>query len=714
MLTMPCLIITSIFSTAILFAVYIYLYINERKNYIKYWAISWLYYMIKDILTLFMKGNTYDNILISIGNMAFILSSYYMLRGTYEFLGKKLNKGWIRYIVFLFVWVIAGGIMKLDFTIYSIPVYFFMGAVYILTGIAFMKAKGYVNYGNKVVGTILSIYGLHKLDYPFLGNVSWFISYGYMISVYLQYFAAVSILAVFFQSMRNEAIAEKERAEAGEKRLNKIVTDQKEMMGELKEKKEVEKNLDIERTYFKQLFEDSPEAIAIIGMDEKIISLNKSFQNLFQYNIEEAVGKDIRDLIVPKEIESLSLDTFDFQNDEKVVKVESIRRKKDGSLINVSILRYPVIYENVRTGVFAIYTDISERIDFEEKLRFASMYDSLTGVYNRSYFESYINKLERNNVPNIGVVMCDLDGLKFINDTLGHGFGDKMLINAAEILKMCCDKEHITARVGGDEFIVLVTNGDTNYLEKISGNIKYLADKYNEGYTEDNIMMSISTGIDCRCNFSKSIHDVIREADNNMYMDKLQRKQSSRNSLAQALMKALEEKNYITEGHSQRIISYADKISSKLNLSSQIRNEISLLAQFHDIGKVGIPDDILNKNGKLTEAEKTIMKRHCEIGYRIARASTELQPIADFILKHHEWWNGEGYPIGLKGKDIPLQSRIISVVDAYDEMTSGRQYRKAMSNEEAEAELKKFSGIQFDPDIVKVFLSIIDEEAAIK
>lgn len=711
MLTMSYSVITSILSTIILFVVYIYLYTNERKNYIKYWAISWLYYMIRDILTLFIKGNTYDNILISIGNMAFILSSYYMLKGTYEFLEKKLNEGWIRLIIFLFAWVIAGNIMKLNFTIYSIPVYFFMGVVYILTGIAFMKAKGYVNYGNKVVGTILFIYGLHKLDYPFLGNISWFIPYGYMISIYLQYSAAVSILAVFFQSMRNEAIAEKERAEAGEKRLNKIVNDQEEMMEELKEKKEVEKNLDIERAYFKQLFEDSPEAIAIIGMDEKIISLNKSFQNLFQYNIKEVVGKDIKNLIVPKEIESLPLDTFDSQNDEKVVKVESIRRKKDESLINVSILRYPVIYENVRTGVFAIYTDISERIDFEEKLRFASMYDSLTGVYNRSYFESYINKLERDNVPNIGVVMCDLDGLKFINDTLGHGFGDKMLINAAEILKMCCDKEHITVRVGGDEFIVLVINGDTNYLEKVSSNIKYLADKYNEGYTEDNIMMSISTGIDCRYNFSKSIHDVIREADNNMYMDKLQRKQSSRNSLVQALMKVLEEKDYITEGHSQRIISYADKISSKLNLSSQIKNEISLLAQFHDIGKVGIPDDILNKNGKLTEAEKTIMKRHCEIGYRIARASTELQPIADFILKHHEWWNGEGYPIGLKGKDIPLQSRIISVVDAYDAMTSGRQYRKAMSKEEAEAELRKFSGIQFDPDIVKIFLSIINEGA---
>ena len=162
MLTMPCLIITSIFSTAILFAVYIYLYINERKNYIKYWAISWLYYMIKDILTLFMKGNTYDNILISIGNMAFILSSYYMLRGTYEFLGKKLNKGWIRYIVFLFVWVIAGGIMKLDFTIYSIPVYFFMGAVYILTGIAFMKPIDRQNSSNNFIAVVHISLCLHK------------------------------------------------------------------------------------------------------------------------------------------------------------------------------------------------------------------------------------------------------------------------------------------------------------------------------------------------------------------------------------------------------------------------------------------------------------------------------------------------------------------------------------------------------------------------
>lgn len=139
----------------------------------------------------------------------------------------------------------------------------------------------------------------------------------------------------------------------------------------------------------------------------------------------------------------------------------------------------------------------------------------------------------------------------------------------------------------------------------------------------------------------------------------------------------------------------------------RIQADLRLFAQFHDIGKVGIPDQILFKNGPLTLEEMVIMKRHCEIGYRIAQASPDLLPIAEWILKHHEWWNGKGYPLGLKGEEIPLECRILAIADAYDAMTNDRPYRKALTREEALSEIKKCSGTQFDPRLVDMFLKMM-------
>jgi HD-GYP domain-containing protein (c-di-GMP phosphodiesterase class II) len=135
--------------------------------------------------------------------------------------------------------------------------------------------------------------------------------------------------------------------------------------------------------------------------------------------------------------------------------------------------------------------------------------------------------------------------------------------------------------------------------------------------------------------------------------------------------------------------------------------DLRLLAQFHDIGKVGIPDRILFKRGPLTSEEASEMQRHSEIGHRIAMSAPDLAPIAEFILKHHEWWNGTGYPLKLKGENIPLECRILAIADAYDAMTSDRPYRRAMPHEDAIAEIMKCKGVQFDPELVLVFIELL-------
>ncbi|HRX21272.1 MAG TPA: HD-GYP domain-containing protein, partial [Syntrophomonadaceae bacterium] len=150
-------------------------------------------------------------------------------------------------------------------------------------------------------------------------------------------------------------------------------------------------------------------------------------------------------------------------------------------------------------------------------------------------------------------------------------------------------------------------------------------------------------------------------------------------------------------------------LGNKLGLTERNIVDLRLFAQFHDIGKVGLPDRILFKPESLTQEERKEMQRHSEIGHRIALSAPDLVHIADWILKHHEWWDGSGYPLGLVRYDIPLECRILSVADAYDAMTSNRPYRQALSKEEAVAELKRCSGIQFDPFVLEQFIEMLEE-----
>jgi HD-GYP domain-containing protein (c-di-GMP phosphodiesterase class II) len=201
--------------------------------------------------------------------------------------------------------------------------------------------------------------------------------------------------------------------------------------------------------------------------------------------------------------------------------------------------------------------------------------------------------------------------------------------------------------------------------------------------------------------------EVFKAADDNMYREKLHSSLSVRSAIVHTLAKALEARDFVTDGHADRLQSLVVALAVAVGLPESELSDLRLLGRFHDIGKVGIPDHILFKPERLTDEEFDIMKRHCEIGYRIAQSSPQLAPIADWILKHQEWWNGEGYPLKLKGDEIPLACRMLAIVDAYDAMTNDRPYRQAKSVDEAIAELESFAAIQFDPELVQLFKQIV-------
>jgi HD-GYP domain-containing protein (c-di-GMP phosphodiesterase class II) len=203
-----------------------------------------------------------------------------------------------------------------------------------------------------------------------------------------------------------------------------------------------------------------------------------------------------------------------------------------------------------------------------------------------------------------------------------------------------------------------------------------------------------------------SIQDVIKEAEELMYRQKLMEGQSYRNTIINTMLATMEAKSMETEEHAKRIKNICLTIGQEIGLSDKQLDELSLLAVLHDIGKIGINESILQKNGPLNEQEWAEMRKHPEIGYRIAQNTPELAPVAEYILGHHERWDGKGYPRGYTGTSIPQLSRILAVADAYDAMTNDRIYRKAMSQAEAIEELKRNAGYQFDPAVVEVFLKL--------
>jgi HD-GYP domain-containing protein (c-di-GMP phosphodiesterase class II) len=198
-------------------------------------------------------------------------------------------------------------------------------------------------------------------------------------------------------------------------------------------------------------------------------------------------------------------------------------------------------------------------------------------------------------------------------------------------------------------------------------------------------------------------------AEEKMYRSKLTEIKSSRNATIMSLEKTLYEKNNETEEHTQRVKKLSMKLGEKINLSQDELEELKLLSLLHDIGKIGIPDNILMKPGKLTAEEWEIMKRHTEIGYRIAKATPGLSHVANEIFCHHEKFDGTGYPQGLKGEEIPILSRIINIVDSFDVMTHKRVYKDASNKGHAIEELERCSGTQFDPDIVNEFINLLKE-----
>jgi diguanylate cyclase (GGDEF)-like protein/PAS domain S-box-containing protein len=341
----------------------------------------------------------------------------------------------------------------------------------------------------------------------------------------------------------------------------------------------------------------------------------------------------------------------------------------------------------------------------EEKITYISFHDTLTGLYNRAYFKEELKRMNHPRFFPLSVVMIDVNGLKAVNDAFGHHQGDELLKNLAKILQSNSREVDVLARLGGDEFAIILPTTSISDVEAFSQRINNSCKQnyFQPAYLNPNISIGFATQEGALVN----CEEIIKEADHKMYQNKLFNAKSREKYLLNAFLTILAERDVHTESHAQRLANISSIMGQKIGLNHYELNRLHLLALLHDIGKIGIPEDILFKADPLTNKEWEKLKNHCQIGYRIAKNIPDFSSIAKEILYHHERWDGTGYPVGLKEKEIPLLSRIIAIVDAYDTMQSSRNYKKTLNQKEALEVVRKNAGSQFDPDLVTIFLEVL-------
>lgn len=472
--------------------------------------------------------------------------------------------------------------------------------------------------------------------------------------------------------------------------------------------KSMEESLKASEATYRNLFENCPVGLITCDRNGRIKAVNEKMLDI----VEKVTGRRRSDFsIFRTEVEDETESVQEIIEQVFTTKGPVEKEYRLKSYVGKSVwVRFKVqptfdlagnVHELIISG-----EDITELKEVEAETRYLSYHDQVTGLYNRSYFEEQMKKMDRPECLPISIICGDVNGLKLINDAFGREAGDKLLVNVAQVLQRHCREEDIIARWGGDEFACLLPATDAAAAERICEKIRIECAKIVPEPVSPSLALGTATKVHPECDLA----DVLKQAEERMLRNKLVESTSARSAIIVSLTRMLREKSNETEEHADRMKDLAVELGMRLGLPASELDALAVMAALHDIGKIAIPEYILNKPGRLTEEEWERIKCHPEIGYRIAQSSPDLAPIAEAIWAHHERWDGKGYPRGLKGEEIPLLSRIISIVDAYDVMVHGRPYKDPMQKEDALAELVRCAGTQFDPHLVEVFVEMMAEK----
>ncbi len=472
----------------------------------------------------------------------------------------------------------------------------------------------------------------------------------------------------------------------------KDITKDKKLKGELYNKSRELENF----------FELNLDLLCIADLDGNFIKVNKSWVDILGHSKEELEKRNFLDFVHPDDIDATLNSINKLGKGKKVINFVNRYMIQDGTYRNIEWRSQP--YNNL---IYGAARDITHQMKTMEKISYLSLHDQLTGAYNRRAFDEMVKQIDNPASLPLSLIVADLDNLKLVNDVFGHFAGDQLIKKAVDTLTSISRKDDLVFRIGGDEFAIVLPNTSDRDVEKVANRIIFES----KNIKVENLQISLSLGWNTKNTMAIDFEKAFNDAESNMYKYKTTNSTVNKQNMFKQLLKGLYEKYPKEENNSKAVSKLCLELGKELSYLDKDYLELLEKAGFlYNIGKIVKDEKSDRKIEELTNANFAKIYPCPQTGYRILNIVAERKELADYILYQSEYWDGTGHPAKLKGKEIPVISRIIGLVAFYQELiTTTFDDNKTFNKQEAIELIKEYSGKRYDPDIVDVFLKVIDK-----
>jgi diguanylate cyclase (GGDEF)-like protein/PAS domain S-box-containing protein len=473
---------------------------------------------------------------------------------------------------------------------------------------------------------------------------------------------------------------------------------------------EAQQSLIFERNKYLETILSIGDGVMVVNEEGKIDMLNTVAERLTGWQLDHAKGKPYAQVF--RLTDDSQPSTCDFiervleSDSSQTVQNDAILTSRGGDLYFLENSAAPIRDESGTTvGAVIVFRDVTERRAQRGRIEYLSMHDSLTGLYNRRYFEEQLVRFDTPENHPLCVIMGDVNDLKLTNDIFGHSSGDLSIVHSANAIQNVCRPVDIAARWGGDEFVLLLPQTNAAQAESVCRRIhEEMALRHVAA-----LQCSMSLGFSIKLNTDEDIWHILTNAEQKMYAEKTTNRSRLQDDTLDAFVQTLYSNSPREQEHAERTSAYCTMIGRVMGLPEEDIKKLKDAGAMHDIGKVVLDADLLRKTDVYTDFEADEVKKHSIMGYRILNSFDGTLNLAEAVLAHHERYDGCGYPKGLKATQIPLMARIINVAESYERITRDSAGRPARTAAEAMDILTDNAGTQFDPYVAEVFVRLMQE-----